>query len=165
MGIKYKDMSLEQKAVYCAAALQYYHANKEQCAIKAKNWRLDNKEYIRQKQREDKRERKELAIRYLGGYCQKCLQIFHPACFEFHHRNPIEKDRDPSKMLSLSWERLKTELDKCDLLCANCHRLTHHMENYKWNDNISKQVLQKESLDSSTPVAPEIPGEHSANVL
>ena len=66
------------------------------------------------------------AIEYLGGACQECLGVFHPAVFEFHHLNPEEKDRDPSKMFQLSWERIKAELDKCLLLCANCHRLKHH---------------------------------------
>lgn len=109
---------------------KYYHANKEKCAIRAKNWRENNKEYIRTKQREDKRKRKEQAIAYLGGYCNRCKQTFHPAVYEFHHLDPKTKDRDPSKMLQLSWIKVQTELDKCVLLCANCHRLTHHEENY-----------------------------------
>lgn len=60
----------------------------------------------------------------------KCQGIFHPAVYEFHHLDPTTKDRDPSKMLSLKWERVTTELDKCILLCANCHRLIHHESNY-----------------------------------
>lgn len=111
-------------------ALEYYYRNKEKCAEKAKNWRLANKEYIKEKQREDKRKRKLWAISYLGGCCSKCKQEFHPAVYEFHHTKPEEKDRDPSKMMTLSQERLKTELDKCILLCANCHRIEHHGDKY-----------------------------------
>ena len=112
------------------AALKYYHSNKEQAALKAKLWREANKDYIRNKQREHKRQRKEWAIQYLGGACKECNQTFHPAIYEFHHRIPEDKDRDPSKMLQLSLERLQKELDKCDLLCANCHRLIHHKDSY-----------------------------------
>ena len=111
-------------------ALKYYHENKEKCALKAKKWREDNKDYIREKQREDKRLKKLQAIQYLGGRCSKCLQEFHPAVYEFHHLDPATKDRDPSKMLSLTWRKVAAELDKCILLCANCHRLTHHEGNY-----------------------------------
>ena len=121
----------EKRAYHRKHALLYYHNNKEKCALKAKTYRLQNKEHVRNKQREDKRNRKLLAIDYLGGKCDKCSGVFHPAIYEFHHINPEMKDRDPSKMLSLSWERLSKELDKCKLLCANCHRLEHHKRNYE----------------------------------
>ncbi len=104
-------------------------------------WRDINKEYIRAKQRVYKRERKLKAIEYLGGVCKKCGGTFHPAVYEFHHRDQTLKDRDPSKMLQLSWKRLQEELDKCDLLCANCHRLTHHQENYL--DGLSETIQLK----------------------
>lgn len=112
-------------------ALLYYYRNKEKCALKAKNYREANKEHVRTKQREDKRNRKLLAIEYLGGKCDTCKEAFHPAVYEFHHTDPSTKDRDPSKMMALSWERLEKELDKCKLLCANCHRLEHHKRNYE----------------------------------
>lgn len=121
---------IKNKEKYNEWSRQSYYRNKEKCAERAKQWRLVNKEYIITKQREDKRKRKELAIEYLGGKCSKCLNIFHPAVYEFHHKNPETKDRDPSKMLQLSWKRLEAELDKCLLLCANCHRLLHHGDKY-----------------------------------
>ena len=111
-------------------ALEYYYKNKELCAEKAKAWREKNKEYIRNKQKEDKRARKLKAVEYLGGRCKLCGKDYHPSIYEFHHTDPVTKDRDPSKMLSLSWDKLKTELDKCTLLCANCHRFTHHKDSY-----------------------------------
>jgi hypothetical protein len=116
---------------YRKAALKYYHENKEKCAEKAKKWRLNNKEYIIEQQRLKKRLRKLEAINYLGGKCEKCGLEFHPSVYEFHHKDPTVKEKDPSKMLQLSWLRVVKELDKCSLLCANCHRLTHHEESYK----------------------------------
>ena len=133
MGVKnyqrdlpYSEWPEHQKERMRKSALKHYYNNKEAAAAKAKVWRLKNLDYIKQKQREDKRKRKLDAIWYLGGKCQVCGCLFHPACFEFHHKDPATKDRDPSKMLSLSKERLYVELDKCMLLCANCHRLEHH---------------------------------------
>jgi len=121
---------LTSKEKIAEASLKYYYANKEKCAEKARNWRNNNKEYIKEKQREEKRKRKVWAIEYLGNVCQSCGGIFHPAVYEFHHLDPTTKDRDPSKMLSLSKERLQNELNKCELLCANCHRVRHHGDNY-----------------------------------
>lgn len=72
------------------------------------------------------------AIGYLGGKCMDCGQSFedHPSVFDFHHRDPSEKKRKPSALFGCTWEKLKAELDKCDLLCANCHRIRHSEEGY-----------------------------------
>jgi predicted HNH restriction endonuclease len=93
---------------------------------KRKIWEEKNKDAMRLKQRLMKRSRKLQAIEYLGGVCLDCKQQFHPSVYEFHHRDPLLKDRDPSKTLGLSEAKMKSELDKCDLLCANCHRMRHH---------------------------------------
>lgn len=69
------------------------------------------------------------AITYKGSKCQDC-SINYPeypyAVFEFHHRKPSEKDVDWSTLKLRSDKAIKHELDKCDLLCANCHRIRHH---------------------------------------
>ena len=126
----YAELTEEQKQKYRDASLKWYHSNKELAAEKAKKWRTKNKEYVLQKQGEDKRKRKLWAIEYLGGKCSSCGETFHPAVYEFHHTDPSTKDRDPSKMLQLSLTRLTEELDKCVLLCANCHRIEHHGDKY-----------------------------------
>lgn len=126
MVVAYHDLSDAAKDRAREASRNYYHSNKAQQQARNKLWRTEHKEWIKKKQRERKREHKEKAIAYLGGVCKRCSNSFHPAVFEFHHRNPAEKDADPSKLLTHSWPRVVEELDKCDLLCANCHRLTHH---------------------------------------
>ena len=48
---------------------------------------------------------------------------------EFHHLNPNEKDFIISdRNLILDWNIIKKELDKCELVCANCHREIHSKE-------------------------------------
>lgn len=106
---------------------EYYHKNKEKEALRLKNWRTKNKDYVNEQQRNTKRERKLKAIEHFGGKCYDCKQTFHSAVYEFHHINPKEKDRDPSKLFLLRWERIIKELEKCVLLCANCHRIRHHI--------------------------------------
>ncbi|MNT97520.1 hypothetical protein D3C72_2398630 [compost metagenome] len=44
---------------------------------------------------------------------------------EFHHRDPAQKDFTFSQVKLKNFKHVKDELDKCDLLCANCHREAH----------------------------------------
>lgn len=60
----------------------------------------------------------------------KCGGTFHFSAFDFHHRDRETKDKDPGLMMGLKDEKLFAELDKCDLLCANCHRIHHFHEGY-----------------------------------
>ena len=69
---------------------------------------------------------KRKAIEYKGGFCQDCKGIFHPAVYDFHHINPDEKDFSLAHHKALKWsDEITNELDKCILLCSNCHRLRH----------------------------------------
>jgi len=64
---------------------------------------------------------KKRCVEYKGNKCIRCGYCKCLRCLEFHHRNPNEKSFTISQQLTTSWERLRIELDKCDLLCANCH--------------------------------------------
>lgn len=69
---------------------------------------------------------KRKAIAYLGGSCQKCGYSKCIEALEFHHRDPTQKEFSLGvRGLYRSFERVRVELDKCDLLCANCHREIH----------------------------------------
>lgn len=70
------------------------------------------------------------AIKYKGGKCVQCGYDEHYAALDFHHRNPEEKDVSWNKLRLRSWDKIKLELDKCDLLCANCHRIIHSTSKY-----------------------------------
>jgi hypothetical protein len=65
-------------------------------------------------------------IEYKGGKCQRCgYNKPIPSVYDFHHRNPEEKEFSITAK-TISFEKLKAEADKCDLLCANCHREVHY---------------------------------------
>jgi hypothetical protein len=54
----------------------------------------------------------------------------HPATLDFHH---VEKSHKNKKLHNLvkdghTWKRIMEEVDKCVVLCANCHRIHHHEE-------------------------------------
>lgn len=71
------------------------------------------------------RQAKERAIEYKGGKCEKCGYDKCHAALEFHHLDPNEKDFAISKSRFTVFDNIKKELDKCILVCANCHREIH----------------------------------------
>ena len=63
--------------------------------------------------------------------CIRCGES-RPACLDFHHKNPKEKDKPVSQMVNAGMSRAKMiqEIEKCDVLCANCHRVLHDEEKH-----------------------------------
>lgn len=70
-----------------------------------------------------KRKKIEL-VNYKGGKCSYCGYNKCITALEFHHQDPLQKDFSISGS-SYSIERMKQEVDKCILLCSNCHREEH----------------------------------------
>lgn len=78
-----------------------------------------------------------MAVRYMGGECVFCGYHKDITALEFHHVDENEKEFGlSSDGLTRSWKRVKRELEKCVLVCANCHRELHsgllqlHSESY-----------------------------------
>lgn len=69
---------------------------------------------------------KQLAVKYKGGKCRKCGYKKCVGAMDFHHIDPKEKDFTISGNAG-KWETLKKELDKCELLCKNCHAEQHYI--------------------------------------
>lgn len=68
-------------------------------------------------------------ILYKGKKCEICGYDKCEGALEFHHLNPLEKDfqiGDIDLSNNLNIDDLKKEVDKCQLLCANCHREQHY---------------------------------------
>lgn len=59
--------------------------------------------------------------------CLDCGGAFPACCFDFDHRDPATKDRRAVSISQLAGlvteEELRAEIAKCDLVCANCHRI------------------------------------------
>ncbi len=86
-----------------------------------KSCRPNNNLYIRLR----KIELKLLAVQYLGSKCKSCKNIFPICAYGFHHRDPSEKDFEIAKAGYIWTDKMQRELDKCDLLCHNCHSIEH----------------------------------------
>lgn len=68
------------------------------------------------------------AIEYKGGKCEKCGYNKCAGSLQFHHLNPKEKDPNWRHLRNRKFEEMKKEIDKCILVCANCHGEIHWSE-------------------------------------
>lgn len=69
---------------------------------------------------------KQKAVEYKGSECYICKKHFPNSVYDFHHLDPQQKDFSlGEKNSTVKWEKVIIELDKCILVCANCHRLIH----------------------------------------
>jgi len=69
---------------------------------------------------------RQMSLELAGGSCLLCGYNKCLDALEFHHREDQAKDFSISdRGYSRSWSRVKTEIGKCALLCANCHREVH----------------------------------------
>ena len=65
-------------------------------------------------------------VEYKGGCCSLCGYKKYVGALEFHHEDPSKKDFTIANQRKTTFDdRIKKELDKCVLVCANCHREIH----------------------------------------
>lgn len=98
-------------------------ANEE--SVKARRDR--RREQFRRSLSKRRRKRKLELVAAYGGRCIDCGYSTFPEALQFHHRDPSTKDFGLGSF-SGSLARLIEEAAKCDLLCANCHRIRHARE-------------------------------------
>lgn len=99
--------------------------------------------YFVQKTRDNLKKR---AVEYKGGSCQKCGYNKCVAALDFHHLDPNEKDFGIARNgYTRGWEAIKIEIDKCILVCSNCHRETHFEEMQKKKQERDRLFLKPQS--------------------
>ena len=98
----------------------------EQLEMKDKRTYKDRSSYLIKAVYARRKKVRGMAVAYKGGRCERCGYDRCMDALEFHHTCPNEKDFSiSSKGYTRSWVRVKAELDKCIMLCANCHRELH----------------------------------------
>lgn len=105
---------LQSQCIDCQKAYRrsHYLANRQKYIDKAKK--------LKRKNADDWK-------RYKAGLsCFKCGET-HPACIQFHHRDPSSKVAPVSFMIGRNapFEQVEAGIAKCDVLCANCHAKEH----------------------------------------
>ena len=86
----------------------------------------DRRTYMIAAVRKRRRKVRRMAVQYKGGRCSRCGYDKCVEALEFHHLDSAQKDFGISaRGYTRSWERVRAELEKCILVCANCHRELH----------------------------------------
>jgi DNA-binding CsgD family transcriptional regulator len=87
---------------------------------------------------------KKRAVEYKGGKCQVKMCGYNKSVYalDFHHINPEKKDFSISAVTK-RWETIRKELDKCVLVCRNCHGEIHEEINLKGHSSIVNKIINK----------------------
>lgn len=95
-----------------------------------KEWYKKNKAKHIEYNNNSKRARKDRFQEFKATLsCARC-GFSHPAVLDFHHLDPTKKASILSKMVNdgLAWKTIMAEVAKCEVLCANCHRIEHYQD-------------------------------------
>lgn len=98
-------------------------------AANTKRWRENNPEVYVASYRRQYRERDQW-IQSFKKQCKFCDENRFP-CLDFHHRDSDKKLATIAQVRHWSKEKLQVEIEKCDIVCANCHRWHHWQEHQR----------------------------------
>lgn len=132
--------------------------NKEKIKKDFQKWAEENREYRQKYQKKWQEETRystkwkykrilewiPIVINIFGKVeCFQCGYDKNFAAFHFHHRNPEEKEYKITSLLrsKVNSER-KKELEKCEILCSNCH-IVKHLKNIELYEEIQKMIEGK----------------------
>ena len=107
---------------------RYREENKEKIREKRLEYYQLNNEKIRKHQREYIKEKRAICLEYLGGKCVKCGATER---LEFDHIKREGKKYSIARKLTYKFDNIKEELDKCQLLCVDCHKVKTKSERTK----------------------------------
>ena len=114
---------MDKKEYHRKASLKSYHNDKEKWSKRNREYHQKNKVAVCARHNARIRKNKIDFINYKGGKCSICGYDKCISALEFHHLSPELKNKSMTKQLSVyTLERAKAELDKCILICSNCHR-------------------------------------------
>lgn len=128
--------------VYATCCPTRQHYSKGMCrSCYTKQWWANNpdkkrEQHLTQKPRERKRRRdtRLLINEAKNRPCADCGQRFPPCCMDFDHVRGT-KVASVTRLVTSSIQKILAEIAKCDLVCANCHRIrTHRRREHKYTD-------------------------------
>ena len=109
-------MPFKDKDKQRASWRKYYYANKEKVAVQRRRQIQKAHDFV---------------DRYKKKGCEKC-GIKHEAVIDFHHKDPSKKKGNISIWSKQGYgiDTLRKEIEKCNILCSNCHRILHWEERH-----------------------------------
>lgn len=104
---KYRERALKQ-------GREYYKKNKVEIYTRKKKVIKEHQDFVLNYKRDKS--------------CSICYYKEYPEILEFHHKRRADKSFTIGKKYNKNLKLLKSEMDKCVLLCPNCHRWLHYQE-------------------------------------
>lgn len=98
------------------------------------------KRYLAWAVSEARRKLKLRCVAYKGGKCEKCGYSKCPAALQFHHLDPKKKDFGLGGGRTKSWKKVRPELDKTIMVCANCHHEIHYEEDIRSSKKLEEEI-------------------------
>ena len=119
----------------------------------------DRRQYLIRAVYRRRKKVRQMSVEYKGGKCEECGYNRCIDAFEFHHSDLSKKDFGISeKGYTRSWSRVMQELDKCRLLCANCHRELHaKLAASRGNSRVKSGLIQGNRNVKTTAILSYLP--------
>jgi hypothetical protein len=101
-----------------------------------KKWYQQNKEKVIERKKQRQQEIRDWYRCYKSTLCCAECGESHPACLQFHHKDRKEKKFALGDMAGRAsgLKALIEEINKCEVLCVNCHAKHHWRENHPENN-------------------------------
>jgi ribosomal protein L35 len=112
----YADPHSERARTTRRASVKRYRKTEKGQAIRKEARRRYN-------ERTKKLKRQALSEWKMAVGCMDCGYAEHPAALDFDHRDPAAKAYGVGRMVTNGWAVIMAEIAKCDVVCANCHRI------------------------------------------
>lgn len=129
-------------------AIKTPHADIDEHRAYQRKWKRENREkIIRSERKRRMRNKQHMIKRKMEFGCSQCSYNEHPAALDFDHIDPSKKTKGISQLANGtgSIKKLDAEMDKCIVLCANCHRVksAKDLGYYNWIDG---SIVWKEGV-------------------
>lgn len=149
------DCVIQKSPVYCdcnylhtMASKEWIKNNAESLRKYRRDWYHRNKKKRRIQNNQSRKNRQRDLNAIILSFKKDCLLCpeTHPACLDFHHRDPKQKRFCvASHQGNCSIDELLTEIAKCDVICSNCHRKLHWTEKMARTEEVASSQLDLES--------------------
>jgi hypothetical protein len=106
-------------------------------------YKARNKLLLSQRRRIETFLAKKEAVEYLGGKCIKCGYSKLYCCLDFHHKDPSLKKYEVAARLKNGLDSNREELNKCELLCKNCHQELHYLLDNPTGDPTNEEKIKR----------------------
>ena len=107
------------------------YKDKEKKKERDRKYYLAHREELKEKQKKKDLKRHKEIRKWFFDYkstlkCEKCFER-DPVCLDFHHIDPDKKEITIARAIQTRWSKtsILKEIEKCIVLCANCHRKLH----------------------------------------